>query len=135
MVFGIFKATNGALDWNAVSSGNKIQVFAQILYGYGYWGPFALEYEKSTVDCGTFDLERALAEYSYVTSYQSGNLNPTIATYFTTELNGKIKENLYCLVRIITSLTFMVCMYCRGFLPNVTFGPREKSHYISQISH
>ena len=100
MVFGIFKATSGALDWNAVSPGNKIQVFAQILYGYGYWGPFALEYEKSTVDCGTFDLERALAEYSYVTSYQSGNLNPTIATYFTTELNGKIKENLYCLVRI-----------------------------------
>jgi hypothetical protein len=100
VVFGIFKATSGALDWNAVSPGNKIQVFAQILYGYGYWGPFALEYEKSIVDCGTFDLERALAEYSYVTSYQSGNLNPTIATYFTTELNGKIKENLYCLVRI-----------------------------------
>jgi len=98
MVFGIFKATNGALDWNAVTPGNKIQVFAQILYGYGYWGPFSLEYEKSTVDCGTFDLERALAEYSYVTSYQSGNLNPTIATYFTTELNGKIKENLYCLI-------------------------------------
>merc|ERR1711997_1033331 len=84
MVFGIFKATSGALDWNAVSPGNKIQVFAQILYGYGYWG--------------IFDLERALAEYSYVTSYQSGNLNPTIATYFTTELNGKIKENLYCLI-------------------------------------
>jgi hypothetical protein len=98
MVFGIFKATSGALDWNAVSPGNKIQVFAQILYGYGYWGPFALEYEKSTVDCGIFDLERALAEYSYVTSYQSGNLNPTIGTYFTTELNGKIKENLYCLI-------------------------------------
>ena len=43
-------------------------------------------------------LERALAEYSYITNYQRDNLNPTIGTYFTTELNGKIKENLYCLV-------------------------------------
>merc|ERR1711935_988060 len=99
MVFGILKVDGvPSWDWDNVSHGNKIQVFAQILYGYGYWGPFALEYEKSTVDCGTFDLERALAEYSYVTSYQSGNLNPTIGTYFTTELNGKIKENLYCLI-------------------------------------
>lgn len=98
MVFGVLKATAGATDWAQVSNGNRIQVFAQILYGYGYWGPFALEYEDSFVDCGNDNLEEALAEYSYVTQYQRDNLDPLIGTYFTTELNGKIKENLYCLI-------------------------------------
>jgi len=98
MVFGVLKATGGVWDWDQVSNGNKIQVFAQILYGYGYWGPFALEYEDSFVDCGSDNLEEALAEYSYVTQYQRDNLDPVIGTYFTTELNGKIKENLYCLI-------------------------------------
>ena len=98
MTFGILKATGGSTDWDQVSNGNKIQVFAQILYGYGYWGPFALEYETSTVDCGVHNFEDALTEYSYVTQYHKDNLDPIIGTYFTTELNGKIKENLYCLV-------------------------------------
>jgi len=98
MVFGILKATGAATNWIDVSAGNKIQVFAQILYGYGYWGPFALEYEASNVDCGIYDFENALSEYGYVTDYYKANLDPAIATYFTTELNGAIKEKLYCLI-------------------------------------
>jgi len=98
MVFGILKTTGGATDWNEVSDGNKIQVFAQILYGYGYWGPFALEYEDSYLTCNSLNLDEALEEYSYVTNYNRASLNPVIASYFTTELNGKIKENLYCLI-------------------------------------
>ena len=94
------KATAASTNWADVSTGNKIQVFAQILYGYGYWGPFALEYEDSRVHCGLEDLERAVTEYSYVANYNRNNLDPIIGTYFTTELNGAIKENLYCLVSI-----------------------------------
>ena len=100
VVFGVLKATAGSTDWEAVSTGNKIQVFAQILYGYGYWGPFALEYETSRVDCGLSDLERTLYEYGYVTDYNRSDLDPTIGKYFTSELNSAIKENLYCLVSI-----------------------------------
>ena len=92
MVFGVLKATAGSTDWEAVSTGNKIQVFAQILYGYGYWGPFALEYETSRVDCGLSDLERTLYEYGYVTDYNRSDLDPTIGKYFTSELNSAIKE-------------------------------------------
>jgi len=99
MVFGVLKATAGSTDWEAVSTGNKIQVFAQILYGYGYWGPFALEYETSRVSCGLSDLERTLYEYGYVTDYNRSDLDPTIGKYFTSELNSAIKENLYCLVK------------------------------------
>ena len=98
MVFGVLKATSGSTDWDSVSTGNKIQVFAQILYGYGYWGPFALEYEASKVDCGLSDLERTLYEYGYVTDYDRAALDPKIGGYFTSELNSAIKENLYCLV-------------------------------------
>ena len=98
VVFGVLKATSGSTDWDNVSTGNKIQVFAQILYGYGYWGPFALEYEASKVDCGLSDLERTLYEYGYVTDYDRAALDPKIGGYFTSELNSAIKENLYCLV-------------------------------------
>ena len=104
VVFGVLKATAGSTDWEAVSTGNKIQVFAQILYGYGYWGPFALEYETSRVSCGLSDLERTLYEYGYVTDYNRSDLDPTIGKYFTSELNSAIKENLYCLVSINTVL-------------------------------
>ena len=34
----------------------RIQVTAQVLYGYGYWGPFLLEFEEKTLDCGVEDL-------------------------------------------------------------------------------
>ena len=98
MVFGVLKATSGSTNWADVSTGNKIQVFAQILYGYGYWGPFALEYENSRITCGTYDLERVLQEYGYVTDYSKTTLDPRIGSYFTSELNAAIKENLYCLV-------------------------------------
>ena len=98
MVFGVLKATAGSTNWADVSTGNKIQVFAQILYGYGYWGPFALEYEASRVDCGLTDVERTVYEYGYITDYSVANLNPTIGTYFTSELNAALKENVYCLV-------------------------------------
>ena len=37
---------------------NQILVLAQLLYGYGYVGPFALEYEKTALDCGLFDYEQ-----------------------------------------------------------------------------
>ena len=127
VVFGILKTTGGATDWNEVSDGNKIQVFAQILYGYGYWGPFALDIEFSYLTCNSFNFDEALEEYSDVTNYNRASLNPVIASYFTTELNGKIKENLYCLVRIIISLTFMVCTTEGSCLIRL-LGLGEKSH-------
>jgi len=39
---------------------NQILVLAQLLYGYGYVGPFALEYEKTALDCGLFDYEQVV---------------------------------------------------------------------------
>ena len=50
--FGILSVTAASTDWENLADGAKIQVFAQILYGYGYWGPFVLEFEESKVDCG-----------------------------------------------------------------------------------
>jgi len=100
MVFGIIKTAPPGTSWDDVSDGNKIQVFAQILYGYGYWGPFALEYENSRVDCGTLDFEATLNEYGYVTDHHGYNsLDPILANYYIAELNSKIKENLYCLTQ------------------------------------
>jgi hypothetical protein len=40
--------------------GDKIEVAAQFLYGYGFVTPFVFEYEKPTINCGTRDLEIAL---------------------------------------------------------------------------
>ena len=85
-------------DWGDPIPGSPflpIQFFAQLLYGYGYWGPFFLEYEKSTVDCGAYDLDLALEDIFYSTSFE---LDPAFGNYITTEFNGKIKENFNCLI-------------------------------------
>ena len=83
-------------DWIPGSPYSPIQFFAQLLYGYGYWGPFFLEYQNSTVDCGAYDLDLALEDIFYVTSFEL--VDPAFGNYITTELNGKIKENLNCLI-------------------------------------
>ena len=36
---------------------NQILVLAQLMYGYGYVTPFALEYEKGPLTCGLHDYE------------------------------------------------------------------------------
>ena len=77
------------------SAYSPIQFFAQLLYGYGYWGPFFLELQKSTVDCGVSDLDLALEDNFFVTSFE---LDPALGNYITSKLNGKIKVTIYRLV-------------------------------------
>ena len=79
------------------SEGNKILLFAVVSVGYGYWGEYALEVEKSHVECSLYDFDRALAEYSSVLNDKTANFDPTFGVYLTSELNNKIEENLYCL--------------------------------------
>merc|ERR1711976_969853 len=68
MVFGVLKTTGNNWNFEDLGTGDRIQVIAQILYGYGYWAPFAFEFEKARVDCGAHDLEKTLTEYGYVTT-------------------------------------------------------------------
>lgn len=49
---------DGLTTFMELPEGNQILVLAQLMYGYGYVGPFALEYEKTALDCGLFDYER-----------------------------------------------------------------------------
>jgi len=98
MVFGVLKTTGNNWNFEDLGTGDRIQVIAQILYGYGYWAPFAFEFEKARVDCGAHDLEKTLTEYGYVTDYNFNSLDPILNSYYVEELNSKLKENLYCLV-------------------------------------
>jgi hypothetical protein len=43
-----------------VGVGPKFQIAAQLMYGYGYAGPFFLDYERPTLRCGLPDYEEAL---------------------------------------------------------------------------
>jgi len=97
MVFGVLKTTGNNWNFEDLGTGDRIQVIAQILYGYGYWAPFAFEFEKARVDCGAHDLEKTLTEYGYVTDYNFNSLDPILNSYYVEELNSKLKENLYCL--------------------------------------
>ena len=108
VVFGILRATH-AEDWNEVPDDKKILVLAEILYGYGYWGPFALDIEFSYLTCNSFNFDEALEEYSDVTNYNRASLDLVFASYFTTKLNGKIKENLYCLVSTRVFMVYSLC--------------------------
>lgn len=100
--FGALSAAGIVTNWDEVSAGNRLQIIAQLMYGYGYWGPFALEYETARVDCNLEDLEKAIYEYGYVSDYKRSTADPLIASYYVTEYNGKIKENLYCLVSTLS---------------------------------
>ena len=45
MAFGIAAGASGNPNTKEWSQAERIQVTAQALYGYGYWGPFLLEFE------------------------------------------------------------------------------------------
>ena len=77
--------------------GNYMQIYAQTLYGYGYFARYALEFELNPLACDIEDLESALSEYKNVISFPRGKMNSNLATFVTMELHEKIKENLYCL--------------------------------------
>ena len=51
--------TEGSLtSFMSLPESNQILILAQLMYGYGYVGPFALEYEKSVPTCGIFEYEQ-----------------------------------------------------------------------------
>ena len=47
---------SGNPNFGELTFGEQVQVSAQALYGYGYWGPFLLEFEEARLDCGEYDL-------------------------------------------------------------------------------
>lgn len=96
--FGVLSNSNGPdglTTFNSLSEGNQILVLAQLLYGYGYVGPFALEYEKTAIDCGLFDYEQVEYEYSFIDHGYSED--PAVLRYFTTEAANAYKKALYCI--------------------------------------
>lgn len=119
MIFGVRSAigdsqrTDGGI--NQLGFGDQLQVAAQVLYGYGYWGPFLLELEEARLSCGVYDFDSVLAEYGFLTEmastygylneYSGGNprnqltdiTEPHVLIYYVTELNHAIKRALYCI--------------------------------------
>ena len=47
------------------------------------------------MDCGAYDLDLALEDPFYASSFELG---PAFGNHITTEFNGKIKENFNCLI-------------------------------------
>jgi len=86
---------DGLTTFMELPEGNQILVLAQLMYGYGYVGPFALEYEKTALDCGLFDYERVEYEYSFIDHGYSED--PAVIKYFTTEAANEYKKALYCI--------------------------------------
>ena len=107
-----------------ISRGQRIQVAAQALYGYGYAAPFLTQLEDVQLDCGASDLDAALAEYAFLTDMNSnyGFLNsyagsnpydqlndvsdPNVLSYYATELNHAMKRGLYCIVKLKSWILF-----------------------------
>lgn len=86
---------DGLTTFMSLPEGNQILVLAQLMYGYGYVGPFALEYEKTALDCGLLDYEQVEYEYSFIDHGYSED--PAVLTYFTTEAANQYKKALYCI--------------------------------------
>merc|ERR1739846_61215 len=89
--------TEGSLtSFMSLPESNQILILAQLMYGYGYVGPFALEYEKSVPTCGIFEYEQVEYEYSFIDHGYSAD--PNVLKYFTTEAATSYKKALYCIL-------------------------------------
>ena len=88
------KAEDFDREWNA----NFIQFFAQLAYGYGYWGQYKELEFTSLVKSGLNDMNMVLEEYKEVTDFKNSKLNPTLSTILSYEINEKIKKTLYELI-------------------------------------
>ena len=87
------------LKWK--SRGNYLQLFAQLGYGYGYWGRYSeiQEYMQiSEITCDIEKLSLILKEYRDIFKGCDNNLDPNMAAYFGNEINVKIKKHLNCLI-------------------------------------
>ena len=62
---------DGLTTFMNLPEGQQILVVAHLMYGYGYVGPFALEYEKTALDCDLFDYEQVCYQFK-----------PTFIIYF-----------------------------------------------------
>ncbi len=94
-------------------------MIAELLYGYGYWGPFLLKFEDARLDCDTYDLDHVLNEYKFLTDmgrnygYLSNGYaddpkahltdvtDPVVLQYYAVEFNHAIKRALYCIVSLL----------------------------------
>jgi len=87
--------TDGSLtNFMSLPESNQILILAQLMYGYGYVGPFALEYEDAMPTCGIFEYEQVEFEYSFI---DNPTVAPAVLKYFTTEAASGYKKALYCI--------------------------------------
>lgn len=85
---------------------------AQHTWGYGYWGPFLLDFEELDPGCGVEDFNKVLGDYSFVTSLyttygkdlQAGAYSshhpddrPELRAYYLSEFGRKAKHALHCI--------------------------------------
>lgn len=95
------KKTTELDEFNSKSLGNDVQFFAQVLYGYGYWGRYSvieqyLQYGKVT--CNYEEVDLLIEEYKNIFIKECDKLDFNMAEYLATKLNIKIKKNLSCLL-------------------------------------
>ena len=88
------KAEDFDREWNA----NFIQFFAQLAYGYGYWGQYKELKWNSRVKSGLYEMNMVLEEYKEVSDFKNSKLNPTLSAVLSFDINEKIKITLYELI-------------------------------------
>jgi len=109
-------AVSGGLGVTAGASGPTTGVvlgwLAQHSWGYGYWGPFLLDFEELDPGCGLEDFNKVLGDYSFVTSLyttyskelsagayssQHPDDRPELRAYYLSEFGRKAKHALHCI--------------------------------------
>ena len=107
-------------ELNSRSLGNNVQVLAQFLYGYGFWGRYSEINENlklGKVTCDYEELDLVIEEYYQVFIKDCDKLDSTMAEVIANELNRKIKKNLHCLIshslgnRAINDLVYEIDMF------------------------
>ena len=103
-MYNIGAGFDGGSTFSQLAAGDKIQVVAQVMYGFGYSRPYMDLYQDPRVSCGLKDYEAALEEFEFL-EYPDFSTDVGILSYYASEFNHQLKLDLHCLVYFFLSKT------------------------------
>eukprot|EP00096_Caligus_rogercresseyi_P012063 TRINITY_DN494_c0_g1_i1.p1 TRINITY_DN494_c0_g1~~TRINITY_DN494_c0_g1_i1.p1 ORF type:complete len:245 (+),score=44.34 TRINITY_DN494_c0_g1_i1:291-1025(+) len=90
-----------------LSFGDQLNALSQAMYGFGYVGVFYFELEEARLDCGVYDFDRVLHDYSFVSDFpsiyghsyspSSSDTDPHLLQYYVVEMKNRLKKAIYCI--------------------------------------
>ena len=114
---------------------------AQLLYGYGYSGPFAAEYEHPRQACGTQNFYQVLDRYAFLDEPVEDEREVPIRMFQIQEQYSAFRRSLFCLFTKynvnpdVRPLFDLLLLHKKLQQDRLKFWPAERVKYKNYIKH